>query len=152
MLPRLLERSGQADKGSITALYTVLVEGDDLEEPIADEVRGILDGHIVLDRNIFARGHYPAIDISASLSRVMDGIVGPDHRAAAGVLRELISRHEQNRDLIGLGAYKSGVDARIDRAISAMPDIERLLRQPARECVSFEEAVAQLRQIASRWG
>jgi type III secretion protein N (ATPase) len=152
MLPRLLERSGQADKGSITALYTVLVEGDDLEEPIADEVRGILDGHIVLDRDIFARGHYPAIDISASLSRVMDGIVGPDHRAAAGVLRELISRHEQNRDLIGLGAYKSGVDARIDRAISAMPDIERLLRQPARECVSFEEAVAQLRQIASRWG
>ncbi len=146
MLPRLLERSGQAKVGSITALYTVLVEGGDMDEPIADEVRGILDGHVVLDRAIGARGRYPAVDVSVSLSRVMDGIVAADHRDAARRLRALIATYEAKRDLVTLGAYAKGTDRELDDAIARMPRIEHFLRQDPRDKVAFEDTVAMLAQ------
>ena len=130
-LPRLLERSGQGEKGSITAIYTVLVEGSDMDEPIADEVRGILDGHIVLDRRLAARGHYPAIDVLSSLSRVMPNVTAKPQQAAAQRARALLAAYEEKRDLIALGAYSKGSDARLDQAIAAAPDLERFLCQDA---------------------
>ena len=138
LLPRLLERSGQAERGSITAIYTVLVEGGDMDEPIADEVRGILDGHIVLDRRMAARGHYPAIDVTVSLSRVMDAVVTREHALAARNLRSLVAAYEEKRDLLALGAYARGSDLRVDRAIQALPAIERFLMQRSDEIESFE--------------
>jgi type III secretion protein N (ATPase) len=144
MLPRILERSGNNERGSITAIYTVLVEGGDMDEPIADEVRGILDGHIVLDRTIAARGLYPAIDVTVSLSRVMDRIVGADHRAASRQLRAYLATYEAKRDLIALGAYAKGTHREVDEAIARMPRIEALLSQDARLSVPFERSVATL--------
>ncbi|MCL2447487.1 MAG: FliI/YscN family ATPase [Polyangiaceae bacterium] len=138
MLPRLLERSGQAPRGSITAIYTVLVEGGDLDEPIADEVRGILDGHVVLDRALAARGRYPAIDVVASLSRVMDAIVPPGHRDAARRLRSHVAVYEAKRDLVTLGAYAKGSDRELDEAIARMPRIDAFLRQDPSEAAAFE--------------
>jgi type III secretion protein N (ATPase) len=129
MLPRLLERSGQGARGSITAVYTVLVEGGDLDEPVADEVRGILDGHILLDRAIAARGRYPAVDVCGSLSRVMDRIVTPQHRDAARRLRALVATYEAKRDLVTLGAYSKGGDPALDEAIDRMPRVEAFLAQ-----------------------
>jgi type III secretion protein N (ATPase) len=149
LLPRLLERSGQGERGSITAIYTVLVEGGDMDEPIADEVRGILDGHIVLDRRIAARGHYPAIDVTASLSRVMDRVVSSEHGQAARQVRSLVAAYEEKRDLILLGAYARGSDARVDRAIAALPAIERFLAQRPDELDSFEVARAGLLRLGS---
>jgi type III secretion protein N (ATPase) len=130
-LPRLLERSGQGEKGSITAIYTVLVEGSDMDEPIADEVRGILDGHIVLDRRLAARGHYPAIDVLSSLSRVMPNVTAKPQQAAAQRARALLATYEEKRDLIALGAYSKGHDPRLDQAITAAPDLDRFLCQDA---------------------
>ncbi len=144
MLPRLLERSGQGDRGSITAIYTVLVEGGDMDEPIADEVRGILDGHVVLDRAIAARGRYPAVDVTVSLSRVMESVVSQGHAAAARRLRALVSAYEAKRDLIAMGAYAKGSDKELDEALVRMPRIEALLRQDAKERVPFEGTVAAL--------
>jgi ATP synthase in type III secretion protein N len=149
-LPRLLERSGQGQTGSITAIYTVLVEGGDMDEPIADEVRGILDGHIVLERAIAARGHYPAIDVPASLSRVMNDVATREHRAAALALRGAIAAYEQKRDLITLGAYAKGSDARVDRALALLPEIERFLQQDARHSEPFERTVSELGRLAAR--
>jgi FliI/YscN family ATPase len=149
MLPRLLERSGQAALGAITAVYTVLVEGDDLSEPIADEVRGLLDGHIILDRELAARGHYPAIDVLRSLSRVMGDVTSEAHQKAARTLRELLAAHESKRDLIALGAYVRGKDPLTDRALLAMPEILRLLRQEGREVVRFEETTERLQKLAA---
>ncbi len=146
MLPRLLERSGQGEKGSITAIYTVLVEGGDMDEPIADEVRGVLDGHVVLDRTIAARGRYPAVDVTASLSRVMDGIVKPDHKTAARKLRSLLALYEAKRDLVTLGAYAKGSDKELDEAIAKMPRIEQFLRQDPKDRVPFDETVKLLEQ------
>jgi type III secretion protein N (ATPase) len=144
MLPRLLERSGQGERGSITAFYTVLVEGSDMDEPIADEVRGIVDGHVVLDRGIAARGRYPAVDVNGSLSRVMDSIVAPTHRDAARKLRELVATYEAKRDLVLLGAYARGTDKDLDRAIDRMPAVEALLRQGPDEPAPFAENVRRL--------
>ncbi len=144
MLPRLLERSGQGAKGSITAIYTVLVEGGDMDEPVADEVRGILDGHIVLDRAIAARGRYPAVDVTLSLSRIMDSIVGKEHRAAARRLRALVAAFEAKRDLVLLGAYAKGSDRDVDDAIARMPRIEAFLAQSHDEKVSLAASVAAL--------
>ena len=146
MLPRLLERSGQGERGSITAVYTVLVEGGDMDEPIADEVRGILDGHVVLDRTLGARGRYPAVDVLSSLSRVMDGIVAPEHRSAARTLRQLLGTYEQKRDLIQLGAYAKGSDREVDEAIAKIARIEGFLRQEPTDQVSFAETVQLLRE------
>jgi FliI/YscN family ATPase len=151
LLPRLLERSGQGERGSITAIYAVLVEGDDLDEPIADEVRAILDGHIVLARGLAVRGHYPAIDVTASLSRVMDTVVPNEHAAAARRLRALVAAYEEKRDLIALGAYVSGSDTRVDQAIAARADVERFLRQDARRLEPYDTTVLALRELASKY-
>jgi ATP synthase in type III secretion protein N len=144
MLPRLLERSGQGTRGSVTAIYTVLVEGGDMDEPIADEVRGILDGHIVLDRMIAARGRYPAVDVTVSLSRVMDSMVSAEHRAAARRLRALLATHEAKRDLVTLGAYAKGTDPDLDEAMARMPRIEAFLRQGAAEESPLSSTLAAL--------
>jgi flagellar biosynthesis/type III secretory pathway ATPase len=152
MLPRLLERSGQSDRGSITAIYTVLVEGDDLDEPVTDEVRAVLDGHIVLSRSLAAMGHYPAIDVRASVSRVMPRVTTDEHRSAAQVVRELLSIYEDKRDLVALGAYREGNDAQVDRALRAQADIQRFLRQTADDVSPFDTTMDALRRIATRHG
>jgi len=144
LLPRLLERTGNAREGSITALYTVLVAGGDMDEPIADEVRGILDGHIVLSRSLGERNHWPAIDVLASLSRVMAFVADGEHRQAAARVRELLAAYEQKRDLILLGAYKSGTDPRIDRAVSKHDAIAAFLRQGLHEAAAFDETRKRL--------
>ncbi len=144
MLPRLLERSGQSARGSITAIYTVLVEGGDMDEPIADEVRGILDGHIVLDRAIAARGRYPAIDICGSLSRIMAGIVPREQAEAARKLRAFLAIFEEKRDLVALGAYAKGGDHDLDEAIEKMPKIEAFLQQSGTEKHRFDDTVRAL--------
>ncbi len=139
LLPRLLERTGAGEQGSITALYTVLVEGGDMEEPVADEVRGILDGHIVLDRQIGARGRWPAIDATVSLSRVMDLVVDESHRNAAQKMRQLLAAFESKRDLIALGAYQKGSDRATDEAIAKIDRIEAFLKQRRDESSSFAQ-------------
>jgi type III secretion protein N (ATPase) len=144
MLPRLLERSGQGEQGSITAIYTVLVEGGDMDEPIADEVRGIVDGHVVLDRAIAARGRYPAVDVTASLSRVMSSIVDDGHLATARAIRDMVALFESKRDLVLLGGYAKGTDRELDRAIERMPRIEAFLRQNAAEVAPFAESVQKM--------
>lgn len=139
-IPRLMERTGSNDKGSITALYTVLVQGGDFDEPIADEVRGILDGHIVLNRTLAEKGHWPAIDILPSLSRVMTNIIDSKHKSAATRLRSLLSAYEKNRDLIMLGAYKVGSDPEVDLAIKKLPKIMSFLQQPINESTNYNQA------------
>jgi type III secretion protein N (ATPase) len=146
-LPRLLERSGNAERGSITAFYTVLVEGGDMEEPIADEVRGILDGHVVLDRALAARGRFPAIDPLVSLSRVMDGIVTPQHRDAAARLRAALALYESKRDLVTLGAYKKGSDTKLDQVLSRIDAMEAFLKQRRDERVALSETATQLAKL-----
>jgi type III secretion protein N (ATPase) len=143
-LPRLLERAGQGARGSITAIYTVLVEGGDMDEPIADEARGILDGHVVLDRSLAARGRYPAVDVTVSLSRVMDSIVTPEQRDAARRLRALVATYESKRDLILLGGYAKGTDQALDEAIARVPRIEAFLQQTAGERSPVAATVAGL--------
>lgn len=149
MLPRLLERTGQGSVGAITAIYTVLVEGGDMDEPIADEVRGILDGHVVLDRAIGARGRYPAVDPTVSLSRVMDAVASDEHREAARKLRALVARYEAKRDLVALGAYAKGSDKELDEAIAKMPRIEQFLRQSPLERGTFDDTVARLLSVVA---
>jgi type III secretion protein N (ATPase) len=144
MLPRLMERAGQGARGSITAIYTVLVEGGDMDEPVADEVRGILDGHIVLGREIAARGRYPAVDVTASLSRVMDAVVTPEHRETARRFRTLVATFEAKRDLVALGAYAKGSDKELDLAIARMPKCEAFLHQDAADRSPFGATVASL--------
>ena len=144
MLPRLLERAGQGARGSITAVYTVLVEGGDMDEPIADEVRGILDGHIVLDRAVAARGRYPAVDVTVSLSRVMDSIVSSEHRDVARRLRSLVATYEAKRDLVTLGAYAKGSDRELDDALARMPRIDAFLRQDAGDRSPLSSTIAAL--------
>lgn len=146
LLPRLLERTGRAPLGSITAIYTVLVEGADMDEPIADEVRGILDGHVVLSRALAARGHFPAIDVVQSLSRVMPRIVDDAHRRAALHIRKSIAVYEEKRDLIILGAYSKGSDPAVDRAVAEQPALERFLTQDTQVIEPFE---AMRRRLAA---
>jgi len=150
-LPRLLERSGQGETGAITAIYTVLVEGSDMDEPVADEVRGILDGHIVLDRRLAARGHYPAIDVLQSLSRVMPNVTGRPQQAAAQRARALLAAYEEKRDLIALGAYSKGSDPRLDQAIAAAPDLERFLCQDSGLVEASSSTLQSLKAIADRY-
>ena len=146
-LPKLMERSGQSDKGSITALYTVLVEGDDMTEPVADETRSILDGHIILSRKLAAANHYPAIDILASTSRVMNAVTDPDHREAAAKLRQLLAKYDEVELLLKIGEYQQGNDPEADRAIAAIEPIRHFLRQSVDERVGLEEAVKAMQQI-----
>jgi flagellum-specific ATP synthase len=144
LLPKLLERSGTSRHGSITAFYTVLVDGDDMNEPIADAVRGILDGHIVLDRKIAQKGQFPAINILASVSRVMHDIVPDEHQKAAVHFKRLLASYESSEDLINIGAYKSGTNKEIDDAIRAYPLIKKFLQQDIYENTSFDENIEQL--------
>lgn len=147
ILPKLLERSGASDKGTITGLYTVLVEGDDMNEPIADTARGILDGHIVLSRNLASANHYPAIDVLQSVSRLMKEIVAKPHAEKAAEIRRSMATYRDSRDLIQIGAYKRGSDSSIDRAITLNPQIEQFLCQNVEEAPSFEASVARLLSI-----
>lgn len=150
LLPKLLERTGRAANGSITAIYTVLVEGEDMDEPIADEVRGILDGHIVLSRELALRGHYPAIDMVQSISRVMPSVVDAEHKVLAARLRQSIALYEEKRDLIVLGAYAKGSDPAVDRAIAQRPRVESFLQQDASTLVSFAETRQALLELVPR--
>jgi type III secretion protein N (ATPase) len=148
-LPRLLERTGNRERGGITALYTVLVAGGDLEEPIADEVRGLLDGHVVLDRRIAERGRFPAIDPLASLSRLMPAITTAAHRAAAARLRAVVAAAERVRDLVAVGAYRRGSDAETDAALDRLPAIEAFLAQQAGEGAALEATLARLAEVVA---
>ena len=149
LLASLLERAGNRARGGVTALYTVLVAGGDLDEPIADEVRGILDGHLVLDRRLANRAHWPAIDVLGSVSRLMPAISGPEQRAAAARVRTLLADYERQRDLIALGAYQAGSDRRTDLAIQRIDAIEGFLRQGAQERVELAETLARLQELAA---
>jgi type III secretion system H+-transporting two-sector ATPase len=144
-LPKLLERSGNSDKGSITAIYTVLVAGDDMNEPVADEVRSILDGHIILSRELAARNHYPAINVLESASRVMGAITDKAHQRSAGALRDALATYKKNEDLILLGAYKSGADIRVDNAIARNSAINAFLKQATDDRSSFASSVEGLK-------
>jgi flagellum-specific ATP synthase len=144
MLPRLLERSGTAESGSITGLYAVLVEGDDMNEPVADAVRSILDGHIVLSRDLAHRNHYPAIDVLASVSRLMPDVTASEHRAAAGVLRDVLATYRSAEDLINIGAYADGSNAKIDHAKAHMEAVNAFLKQGVAEPAPFADSVASL--------
>ena len=146
-LPKLMERAGNSDKGSITALYTVLVEGDDMTEPIADETRSILDGHIILSRKLAAANHYPAIDVLASVSRVMNTIVSKEHKAAAQKLRQILAKYSEIELLVQLGEYKKGNDAEADFALSHIDAVNKFLKQGLDEKSSFEDTVSQLLKI-----
>lgn len=147
LLPKLLERAGNSEKGSITGFYTVLVEGDDFTEPICDAARSILDGHIVLTRDLAARNHYPAIDVLNSVSRVMPAVTTPEHRANAAKVRKLLATYEKARDLINIGAYVKGSDPEIDAAIEALPAIMALLQQGQHEFTPFEECLNMMKAI-----
>ena len=146
-LPKLLERSGNFKRGSITAIYTVLVEGDDTNEPIADTVRGILDGHIVLSRQLAAQNHYPAIDIGASISRLMVELVDQDHRQLASRLRDILSIYNQNADLVSIGAYKAGTNPKLDFALTKIDEINGFLMQGVDEAFTYEQCLAQMKKI-----
>ena len=146
-LPKLLERSGNFQKGSITGVYTVLVEGDDTNEPIADTVRGILDGHIVLSRKLANSNHFPAIDINASISRLMNDIVAPEHLTLAARVRDVMGIYEKNADLVSIGAYKAGTNPRLDYAISKIDGINQFLTQGVNEAFSYEEDLEAMRGL-----
>lgn len=148
-LPALVERAGNGDVdgGSITAFYTVLAEGDDTNDPIADAARGVLDGHVVLSRNLAESGHFPAIDIEASISRVMPDIIEPEHMQMARDLRRLYSLYQQNRDLISVGAYQPGSDPRIDQAIAKNPAIMEFLQQDMDESVDISRSLNELAAV-----
>jgi flagellum-specific ATP synthase len=148
-LPQLVERAGNgaSGRGSITAFYTVLTEGDDQQDPIADSARAILDGHVVLSRRIAESGHYPAIDIEASISRVMHEIVPHDQTTWARTFRQALSIYQQNRDLITIGAYQKGSDARVDAAIALWPTMQEFLQQKIHERVDYPSSLAALRQV-----
>jgi type III secretion protein N (ATPase) len=148
-LPRLLERTGNRARGGITAFYTVLVAGNDLDEPIADEVRGILDGHVVLDRRLAERGHFPAVDVLASVSRVMPQVTGEGPRLAAARVRALLAALERSRELVQLGAYQAGSDPETDRALARREALERFLRQGVGEVEPLEVTQARLAELAS---
>jgi FliI/YscN family ATPase len=147
MLPRLVERAGAIKRGSITGLYTVLVEGDDMNEPIADTARSLLDGHIVLSRALAHRNHYPAIDVLKSISRLMNDIVPPAQVALANRVRGWLATHRDAEDLISIGAYRAGTSPRIDEAVTKLDALHAFLRQDLGECVSLADSVAALTAV-----
>lgn len=150
ILPKLLERTGTNERGSITAIYTVLVDGDDMNEPIADTVRGILDGHFVLDRALANKGQYPAVNVLKSVSRVMNNIVDSNHVKSAEKLREVLSTYINSEDLINIGAYKKGSSMDIDEAIRLYPEIILFLKQSTHEKISFQESIQQLYSLVGK--
>ncbi len=148
ILPKLLERAGAGTKGSITGIYTVLVEGDDMNEPVADTVRGILDGHVVLSRKIAARNFYPCIDVLNSVSRVMPSIVERPHLDGAGRMREVLARYAETEDLLTIGAYHKGSNPKADWALENLPQVESFLKQDMNESSSFDDTVKAISIIA----
>lgn len=146
-LPKLLERAGCSDKGSITGLYTVLVDGDDFNEPITDTARSILDGHIMLDRKLAHKNHYPAIDVLQSISRCMSQIAEKDHKNAAGKLKNVLATYNEAEDLINIGAYKSGSNPNIDNAISKIESVNDFLMQSTEDKFGFEETVSMMEDL-----
>lgn len=147
LLPKLLERSGTGPVGSVTGIYTVLVDGDDMNEPIADAVRGILDGHVVLSRALAQAGHYPAVDVLASVSRVMPEVTTPEHQAWARKFRSLLAAYKEAEDLIQIGAYQSGTNPTVDEAIRKLPEMKRFLIQDVDEPSDLTEACSRLRAL-----
>ena len=146
-MPKLLERAGNSDKGSITGLYTVLVDGDDFNEPITDTARGILDGHIVLSRKLAQKNHYPAIDVLASISRVMSSIATKEHKTMAGKLKNVMATYQEAEDLINIGAYKAGSNNNIDYAIEKIDQVNAFLCQSTEDKFDFDEVVGALEQM-----
>lgn len=146
-LPKLLERAGTSDKGSITGIYTVLVDGDDLNEPISDAVRGILDGHIVLSRDLANKNHYPAIDVLSSISRLMNDIVSPEQKELSGRVKNLLSVYREAEDLINIGAYVEGNNSKIDESIKYIDKIENFLKQDVEEKIDYDETIKRLKGI-----
>ena len=146
-MPKLLERAGRAAKGSITGLYTVLVDGDDFNEPITDTARSILDGHIMLSRKLVHKNHYPAIDVLQSISRCMSQISERDHKKAAGKLKNVLATYNEAEDLINIGAYKNGSNPEIDYAISMIKQVNEFLRQEVEEKSDFDGTVATLKEM-----
>ena len=146
-MPKLLERAGNSDKGSITGLYTVLVDGDDFNEPITDTARGILDGHIVLSRKLAQKNHYPAIDVLASISRVMSSIATKEHKTMAGKLKNVMATYQEAEDLINIGAYKAGSNNNIDYAIEKIDQVNDFLCQSTEDKFDFDEVVGALEQM-----
>ncbi len=149
LLHSVMERAGTSSVGTITALYTVLVEGDDMNEPIADAARGILDGHIVLSRKLAHQGHYPAIDVLQSVSRIMDDITSSQHRTAAAQLKELLALYAEAEDLIAVGAYQAGTNPQLDRAIALRPALLDFLRQQKNDHTRFEQTCTRLLELAA---
>lgn len=147
LLPKLLERSGTAAKGSITGLYTVLVEGDDMNEPVADSVRSILDGHIVLSRDLAHKNHYPAIDVLASVSRLISDVTSPEHRKAAGTMRDILASYRSAEDLINIGAYVDGSNPKIDHAKAHIEPINTFLRQGVSDKAPYAQTVEELQEL-----
>jgi flagellum-specific ATP synthase len=148
ILPKLLERSGTSEKGSITGFYTILVEGDDIDDPISDNVRGILDGHIVLDRKLAAKNHYPAIDVLQSISRLANQVTGPRTQEAFGYVKRMLATYAGAEDLVSVGAYVKGSNPEIDEAIGKMPQIDAFLMQKIQEKASLAETIARVGEIA----
>lgn len=146
-LPKLLERAGNFQSGSITGIYTVLVEGDDTNEPISDTVRSIIDGHIVLSRELAHKNHFPAIDVGASISRLMNDIATPEHKAAASRLRDMLAEYNKNIDLISIGAYKHGSNPKLDEAVDKIDEINGFLKQAVGESFTFEETIELMSSI-----
>jgi flagellum-specific ATP synthase len=146
-MPRLVERAGMSANGSITGLYTVLVEGDDMNEPVADTVRGLLDGHIVLSRELADQNHFPAIDVPASISRVMNLLVSPEHRQQAGQVRDWIATYRKSEDLINIGAYVAGSNPKLDKAVQVKPQIDAFLRQAVEDPSDWQASLSGLAQL-----
>ena len=152
IMPKLMERAGTNEIGTITGLYTVLVEGDDFNEPISDTARSILDGHIVLSRDLAHKNHYPAVDVLQSLSRVMGDVTEKEHRSSAGVIRNLLAVHKKNEDLINIGAYVKGSDPDCDKAIALMPEITKYLLQSTEDKIEYNNSIQELLQLAQLAG
>jgi len=144
LLPKLLERTGNSDVGSITAMYTVLVEGDDLNEPVADNARAILDGHIVLSRRLASAGHYPAIDVLQSISRIMPSIVSAEQRKAVHRFLDLLATYNEAEDLVNIGAYVKGSNSKIDESLAYIEEMRAFLRQGSHEKIDFKQSLQRL--------
>ena len=143
-LQKVLERAGNSPRGSITALYTVLMEGDDISDPIVDIVRGIVDGHIFLSRKVAEMNHYPAIDVLGSISRLMSAIATPEHKEAAGKMRKILAMYRENKDLIDVGMYQPGSNPKLDIAIEMMPQVNAFLQQRTTDIVSMDTTISTL--------
>jgi len=152
IVPKLVERLGRTATGSITGLITVLMQGDDANEPVADTLRGLLDGHIMLSRSLAASGHFPAVDVLESLSRLMPVLAGPEHRTCAGQIRDSLAAYAEGKDLIDIGAYKPGANQRLDAAVLRMPAIQAFLRQDVDDLTSLDDTLEMLQMVATAGG